>query len=74
MQISSKEGAHYQCPKCSATDWELDEIRTAGGFWSAIFNVASKRFASLTCTRCSYTELFRTRASAISKVTDLLMG
>lgn len=75
MQITNKRGpGNYQCPKCHANDWEVGEIRVAGGFWSSIFDLESKRFASITCSRCTYTEFYRTEASGLSQITDFFFN
>ncbi len=49
---------NYRCPKCSNTEYETGQMRAAGGFWSKIFDVQSRRFTTITCTRCRYTEMY----------------
>lgn len=60
----------YQCPKCKNHDYEVSEIRTAGGFLSKIFDVQNIRFSSVTCTRCKYTELFRAETNMLGNIFD----
>lgn len=64
----------YVCPKCSNTQYETGEIRAAGGFFSKIFDVQGKRFATVTCTNCSYTEIYKTKSSLLGNVFDLFTG
>jgi predicted nucleic-acid-binding Zn-ribbon protein len=61
---------NYTCPKCGNTQCETSELRAAGGFLSKVFDVQSKRFSTVTCTQCSYTELYRTKSSALGNVFD----
>ena len=65
------EGLNYTCPKCRNTQYEVGEFRAAGGFWSKIFDVQSKRFTTVTCSRCQYTEIYRTSSSLLGNVFDL---
>lgn len=60
----------YKCPKCAFNRYELGEIRAAGGFWSKIFDVQGKKFTTMTCARCSYTELFKGDTSTLGNVFD----
>ena len=50
----------YHCPKCENGQFETKELRAAGGFWTKIFNIQSRKFTTLTCTRCKYTEIYET--------------
>jgi predicted nucleic-acid-binding Zn-ribbon protein len=62
---------NYSCPKCSGTECETGEIRAAGGFWSKIFDVQSRRFATVTCARCRYTEMYKADTSMLGNIFDL---
>lgn len=64
----------FECPKCGSTHYERGEIRAAGGFWSKIFDLQNRRFLSLTCRGCGYTEFYRARSSALGDVADLVLG
>jgi predicted nucleic-acid-binding Zn-ribbon protein len=60
----------FECVKCSNTDYELGEIRAAGGFWSKFFNIENKRFTSVTCTKCKYTEFYKGTQSTAANIAD----
>ena len=62
---------NYRCPKCASTEYETGEIRAAGGFLSKIFDVQSRRFATVTCTRCRYTEMYKADTSMLGNIFDL---
>ena len=50
---------NWLCPKCNHKEYEVGEIRVAGSFWTKIFNVQNKKYASVSCAKCSYTEFFK---------------
>lgn len=60
----------FQCAKCSHTEYELGEIRAAGGFWSKFFNVESERYKSISCKKCSYTEFYKGTQSTAGNILD----
>lgn len=64
----------YKCPKCNYTQCEIGEIRVTGGFWSKIFDVQGKRFSSVTCSKCKYTEFFKAESSMLGNIFDLFVG
>lgn len=61
---------NYRCPKCSNTQYEIGEIRAAGGFWSKIFDVQGKRFSAVTCTHCKYTEFYKADTNMLGNIFD----
>ncbi len=62
---------NYTCAKCGSRDYEIGEFRAAGGFLSKIFDVQSKRFTTVTCTQCKYTEIFKANSSMLGNIFDL---
>jgi len=62
---------NYTCPKCSNTACETGEMRAAGGFWSKIFNIQTRRFSTVTCTRCRFTEIYQADTSMLGNIFDL---
>ncbi len=62
----------YSCPKCQHSVFETSEFRATGGFFTKVFNVQSKRFTTVTCTRCQYTELYRASSSQLGNIFDFL--
>jgi hypothetical protein len=62
----------YTCPKCGNTEFETDEIHTTGGAFSKIFDVQNKKFVAVTCTRCKYTELYKSTTTALGNILDFL--
>ena len=59
------ESLNFTCPKCRNRTYEIGEMRATGGTWSKIFDVQSQKFTSITCARCSYTEFYKAKTSAL---------
>jgi len=64
----------YQCDKCGHTAFESSEFRATGGFLTKVFDIQSKRFTTVTCSRCKYTELYKCDQSSLGNVFDFLAG
>jgi uncharacterized protein len=64
----------FKCPKCSNSQYEVDEFRAVGGFWTKGFDIQNKRFTTVTCTRCKYTEIYKVKSSELSNVFDFFVG
>jgi predicted nucleic-acid-binding Zn-ribbon protein len=60
------------CPKCDNDTFEVAELRASGGGISSMFDIENEQFATVTCSRCQYTELYRTDSSSIQQVLDFL--
>lgn len=64
----------YTCPKCGNKECRVEKVSTTGSIWSRIFNIQLKSFSAVICTRCTYTELYRTKSSQLANVFDLITG
>jgi predicted nucleic-acid-binding Zn-ribbon protein len=62
---------NFTCPKCQSQSYDVGEFRGAGGFWSKIFDVQGKRFTTVSCTRCHYTEFYAADSSLLGNIFDL---
>ena len=62
---------NFKCAKCSNTEYEASEFRATGGFLSKIFDVQSRKFTTVTCTRCKYTEMYKAESGALGNIFDL---
>ncbi|MBZ0265553.1 zinc ribbon domain-containing protein [bacterium] len=61
---------NYTCPKCGAHEYEIDQFRATGGYLSKMFDVQSKRFSTVSCKQCRYTELYKAETSALGNIFD----
>ena len=64
--------SNWTCPKCGHRDFDTDQFRATGGNFARIFDVQNKRFTTVTCERCSFTEIYRARSSELVNVLDFL--
>jgi len=60
----------YVCPKCGNRQYEVDEMRATGGVFAKIFDVQNKKFSTVTCSRCSYTEFYKAKTSSLGNIFD----
>ena len=70
INLFSMENLNYTCPKCSNKDYKIGQLRGTGGILSKIFDVQSQKYSSVTCTRCTFTEFYKAKTSALSNVFD----
>ena len=64
----------YQCPKCGGTEYESDQFQATGGNFAKLFDVQNKKFYTVSCTQCGYTELYKTAGSTGMNILDYLMN
>jgi predicted nucleic-acid-binding Zn-ribbon protein len=60
----------YVCPKCGSRTCTTGEIRTTGSFLTKIFDIQNRRFTSVTCNDCKYTEFYNLPSKMIGNVLD----
>lgn len=60
----------YKCAKCGNTNFETDRMRATGGAFAKIFDVQNKKFTTVSCTHCGYTELYKGKTSGLGNVFD----
>ena len=65
--------ASYSCVKCSGNQYKAGEIRTTGSGLSRFLNLQNNKFATVSCTTCGYTEVYRRDAGGLlGNVVDFL--
>ncbi|MEA4891381.1 MAG: zinc ribbon domain-containing protein [Peptococcaceae bacterium] len=68
------EQKQYVCEKCGCTTYIHDQFQATGGNFAKLFDIQNKRFITISCTRCGYTELYRAETSEGMNILDFLMG
>ena len=68
------EKMQYVCPKCGCREYVADQFQATGGNFAKLFDVQNKRFTTVSCCQCGYTELYRQMGSTGMDVLDFLMG
>ena len=49
----------FVCVKCGGNQYEADKFQATGGNFAKLFDVQNKKFVTVTCTQCGYTELYK---------------
>lgn len=71
--MAEQQKQQYVCPKCGNQEYADGQFQATGGEFAKIFNVQNKKFITITCTQCGYTELFASKTSTGMNVLDFLM-
>lgn len=58
------------CPKCGNSSYETDEFRATGGAFAKLFDVQNKKFTTVSCSKCGFTELYKRQTSTLGNVLD----
>jgi len=61
----------YTCPKCGSRTCTTGEISTTGKFITRILNIQYKRFTSVACSECKYTEFYNISHKKLGDVLDI---
>ncbi|MFR3895088.1 MAG: zinc ribbon domain-containing protein, partial [Merdibacter sp.] len=48
----------YICPKCGCHEYDSDQFQATGGNFAKLFDVQNKKFITVSCRECGYTELY----------------
>ncbi|MCB5952701.1 zinc ribbon domain-containing protein [Enterococcus sp. BWT-B8] len=66
------EKKQYICEKCGHTHYVSDQFQATGGNFAKIFDVQNKKFITISCAQCGYTELYRGATSSGWDILDFL--
>ena len=61
---------NWRCPKCANEAFDTDQFQATGGMFAKIFDIQNKRFTTVTCSRCKYTEIYRATSGALGNIFD----
>ncbi|MBQ3255936.1 MAG: zinc ribbon domain-containing protein [Oscillospiraceae bacterium] len=64
----------YICPKCGHNRYIADQFQATGGNFARMFDVQNKRFITVSCAACGYTELYRKQNDAGLDILDFLFN
>ena len=69
------EQRSWQCPKCERHDYEVGQFAaTSGKVLSRMFNFQNRKFTTITCNNCQFTEIYKTTPGKLATVFDFLSG
>ncbi|NLP30400.1 MAG: DNA-binding protein [Clostridiales bacterium] len=66
--------SNWKCVKCGNDSYETDRFQATGGNFAKLFDVQNKRFSTVSCTKCGYTEIYRADPDKLMDVLDFLIG
>jgi predicted nucleic-acid-binding Zn-ribbon protein len=64
------EHINWECPKCKNREFEAGQFAATGGGLTKFFNIQNKRYSTITCVACKYTEIYQAETSTLSNVLD----
>ena len=64
----------YICQKCGNHSYEHDQFQATGGNFAKLFDVQNKKFVTITCTRCGYTELYKQQGDVGMDILDFFIS
>lgn len=68
------EKKQFSCEKCGHNHYVSDQFQATGGNFAKIFDVQNKKFITVSCARCGFTELYRAETSDGWNILDFLIG
>lgn len=68
------EKKQYVCPKCGNHEFVDGSFQATGGNFAKIMNVQNKKFITVSCTQCGFTELYAQKTNTGMNVLDFLIG
>ena len=49
----------FVCPKCGCHEFINDQFQATGGNFAKLFDVQNKRFITVSCKQCGFTEIIK---------------
>lgn len=62
----------WKCPKCGGEEFEQNQFQATGGNLAKLFDVQNKKFITISCKKCGYTELYKSKTSTAMNILDFL--
>ena len=64
----------FVCAKCGSTHCETGKFRATGGGLSKLFDIQTEKFNTITCSKCGYTEIYKSTTDLTENVLDFFIG
>ena len=68
------DNLNYTCPKCGNRTCTIDQFRATGSYLAKVFDIQSKKFTTVSCERCTYTEIYKAESSQLGNIFDFFTG
>ena len=70
-----REKREYCCPKCGCHNFEDGKFFATGSTISRLLDVQDKKFITISCAQCGYTEIYKDKDSGTGmNILDVLIG
>lgn len=78
MKLDEQLAAKFECAKCRSSGGEASRFAATGTGFSRFFDIQHKKFITVSCRNCGYTEIYNPRImekqDRISDVIDFIFG
>lgn len=64
----------WKCVKCGNTSFEKDQFQATGGNFAKMFDIQNKKYITVSCSNCGYTEIYKANSSTGMNVLDFLIN
>ena len=64
------ENKIYVCHKCGCNRYESDQFQATGGTFAKLFDIQNKKFITISCSNCGYTELYKSQTDSGLNILD----
>ena len=68
------EQRQFVCVKCGCRNYEADQFQATGGNFAKIFDIQNKKFVTISCANCGYTELYKNINDQGMDILDFLLN
>ncbi|MCY4513508.1 MAG: zinc ribbon domain-containing protein [Bdellovibrionales bacterium] len=66
---------NWRCSKCNHYEYETDQFpATSGKFLLRIFDFQNRKFTTVICKKCQFTEIHKTTPGKLESILDILSG
>ncbi len=65
---------NYKCMKCGNDDYQVDKFCATGTGLTKIYDLQTKYFTVVSCTKCGFSELYKGDTKKLANVLDFLIG
>jgi predicted nucleic-acid-binding Zn-ribbon protein len=73
QQRITQSSPPFKCSKCGCTSYTQGQSLTSGGFLSKILNIQTRKFVTITCNDCGFSEFYERYQNPIANVVDILI-
>lgn len=70
----SENKVQYICAKCGCREYETDQFQATGGNFARLFDIQNKKFITVSCKNCGYTELYKASGDKEMDILDFLLS